>query len=385
MNCPACGRPRVEADECPHCGVIYARARSRHVVAPPASKPAATTAGTSSLPRLLRWIPLALVLAGLATAVALRTPPPPASEASASPTRLSAEATTRPAATPAADVLSAALAPDPAPPGRPEPPPEPVPEPPACAAFDPSGIEPARRPDAVSAEWHRGASGYQGALREQASSGVPLLLLFFTDWCPHCRRFIEEVIPSPEARALGERIVKAKVNAQGDAGERELAARYAVRSYPTLLLFAGGGAPPVRLTRWGSPKDFVESCEGAMPNRARERLEQGIALARDGASADRAAAELKAAAGDSALATVALDQLGLLALRSSCFNAAATIYERLLGLDAGYQGGRAHHLRGLARFRSGDRSGALQDADEACRRGFRDACTAAAGLRGAAR
>ena len=381
MNCPACGRPRVEADECPHCGVIYARARSRHVVAPPASKPAATTAGTSSLPRLLRWIPLALVLAGLAAAVALRRPPPPASEASAPAARPPAQASNRPAATPAAEVLPAALAADPAPPGRPEP----APEPPACAAFDPSGIEPAQRPAAVSAEWHPGASGYQGALREQASSGAPLLLLFFTDWCKHCRRFIEEVIPSPEARALGERIVKAKVNAQGDAGERELAARFAVRSYPTLLLFAGGGAPPVRLTRWGSPKAFVENCEGAMPNRARERLEQGIALARDGANADRAAAELKAAAGDGALATVALDQLGLLALRSSCFTTAVTIYERLLGLDAGYQGGRAQHLRGLARFRSGDRSGALQDADEACRRGFREACTAADGLRGAAR
>jgi hypothetical protein len=122
-----------------------------------------------------------------------------------------------------------------------------------------------------------------------------------------------------------------------------------------------------------------------MPNPARERLERGIALARDGANSDRASVELKAAAGDGTLATVALDQLGLLALRSSCFATAVTIYQRLLDLDAGYQGGRAYHLRGLARFRSGDRPGALQDADEACRRGFQEACTAADGLRRSAR
>jgi tetratricopeptide (TPR) repeat protein len=104
-----------------------------------------------------------------------------------------------------------------------------------------------------------------------------------------------------------------------------------------------------------------------------------------GGSTEQAAAELKAAAGDPRVAALALDHLGLLALRASCFSRAAAIYGRVLDIDSAYQGGRGYHLRGLAHFRSGDLSRAQEDAERACALGYEEGCTAADRIRSSAR
>jgi thiol-disulfide isomerase/thioredoxin len=252
----------------------------------------------------------------------------------------------------------------------------PAPEPESCGIYSTDGIGDAPRPPTVSSAWYEGASGFRRAEDEQASSGAPLLALFYTDWCPHCRRFAAEVIPSPEMRGLGERIVKVKVNAEGSEEDRSLAKRLAVTSYPTLLVLASPGAPQQRVLHWSSPSVFVEACERALPNPARDHLANGIALARGG-QAERSAAELRAAASDPRLAAEALDHLGGLALGASCFERAAAIYTRILAADASYGSGRARYLRGLALHRRGDGARAQEDAEEACRLGYGVACAVA--------
>lgn len=185
-------------------------------------------------------------------------------------------------------------------------------------------------------------------------------------------------------RELAERILKVKVNAEGSEEDRDLARRYSVRSYPTFLVMRAPGQAPVRVASWSSPRTFVESCERALPDPAREHLEKGISLARAGAN-DEAATELKAAASEPRLAADTLDRLGVLALGARCFQQAVAIYGRVIEIDARYRGGRAYHLRGFAHHRAGDDARALEDAETACRMGFAESCTVADRLKGSGR
>jgi thiol-disulfide isomerase/thioredoxin len=299
------------------------------------------------------------------------TAPPPLVEAPADAEGAPAD---RP---PSRDPIAAARDDEPAPPApddasEPEPVTARAGEPASCAVYSLADLPDAPPRASVSTTWYEGARGFRSAEAEQAASGAPLLALFSVDWCPHCRRFIAEVIPSPEMRDLGERIVKVKVDAEGSEDDQALARRFSVKSFPTLLLFPAPGNPPVHIRNWTPAREFVESCERAMPNRARARLTKGVALAR--ARPEDAAGELKAATADPALAPLALDHLGTLALGAGCFERAVAIYTRVLELDPGYQHGRAHHLRGFAHLRSGATSLALEDAERACRLGYEQAC-----------
>ena len=51
--------------------------------------------------------------------------------------------------------------------------------------------------------WLNGASGYARALELQRELKVPLIVYFYADWCPFCRRLDSEVWSSsaPESRA----------------------------------------------------------------------------------------------------------------------------------------------------------------------------------------
>jgi thiol-disulfide isomerase/thioredoxin len=385
MVCPKCGHPRSAGPECPNCGIVYAKFRQ----APePSLAPPARRRGT-------RWPTAILVSALVATCavawIKLRTPSvgdgsrplPSATPAIAQPRTTATEGDDT---GPAPSELGGS-SPAPAAPPLDEgarPPVEAVAEPALCQTFTLSDL-PDRPPlPSVSSDWYEGASGFQRASDEQASSGAPLLLYFFVHWCPHCRRFTDEVLPSPEMRELGQRVVKVKVDAEGDEQDRALAQRLSVRSFPTLLVIASPGRPPARIDRWSSPRAFAESCQRLLPNSARDHLDRGIALSRGG-SPEAAAAELKAAASDPALALGALDRLGLLALRASCFSRALTIFDRIRAIDSGYQTGRIYYLRSAARWRTGDPQGALDDAEQACRLGFNDGCAAAERIRPAVR
>ncbi len=382
MVCPKCGHPWSAGPECPHCGIVYAKFRQ----APePSPAPPSRRGGA-------RW-PTAILVSALVASCAvawikLRPPSagdgsqplPSATPAIAQPLTTAAESDdTGPAPSEPAGSPPAPAAPPLNESGAP-PPVEAVAEPALCQTFTLSDLPDRPTLPSVSSDWYEGASGFQRASDEQASSGAPLLLYFYVNWCPHCRSFAGEVLPSPEMRELGQRVVKVKVDAEGGEQDRALAQRLSVRSFPTLLVIASPGRPPARVDQWSSPRTFAESCQRLLPNSARDHLDRGISLSRGG-SPEAAAAELKAAVFDPALALGALDRLGLLALRASCFSRALTIFDRIRAIDSGYQTGRIYYLRSAARWRTGDPQGALDDAEQACRLGFNDGCAAAERIR----
>ena len=71
----------------------------------------------------------------------------------------------------------------------------------------------------------------------EASRGIPILVDFWADWCPPCRALtpvLERVIDHHAGKL---RMAKVEVD---EGANMKLAGRYALRGFPTVLLFVKG-------------------------------------------------------------------------------------------------------------------------------------------------
>lgn len=93
---------------------------------------------------------------------------------------------------------------------------------------------------------------------DDAPNGSLSLLEFFAPWCGHCQRFKKEWL------ALTARLAReaptVRVGAVDCAADEAECARQAVRGYPSVRLFGGGGAPALNYSgpfRAGAVRDWV--------------------------------------------------------------------------------------------------------------------------------
>ncbi|UUZ52217.1 thioredoxin family protein [Massilia sp. H-1] len=141
--------------------------------------------------------------------------------------------------------------------------------------------------DAVSTrsnfEWHQGTPDTAFALA--AARGVPLFLYWGAAWCPPCNRIKASVFERADFQALGSGFVALHIDGDSSAPQ-QMAERFHVRSYPTLIVFRADGAEITRLPCELEGARFVELLGVALAASRTVTESLGAALSRERPLAD---------------------------------------------------------------------------------------------------
>jgi len=128
-------------------------------------------------------------------------------------------------------------------------------------------------PPAASAEgvaFEPGTPAFADVLAKSKETGKPVFIDFTTDWCGWCKKLDKDTY----AQASGADAMKAFVNVRIDAekGEgKDVAKRYGVKSYPTLVIVDATGDEVDRISGYMPPEPFlkevarIQSGEGTIP------------------------------------------------------------------------------------------------------------------------
>ena len=267
VTCPKCGHQQEAGDECARCGVLFAKveAPGRAGAPPrPAPPPSAPPAGRRA--PVLAWLIPALAVALLWVWLwrPAETPPAVAAVSPPAPAMAAMAAVAEPAPREAADPAQAS-------------PYEPAPDLSAdlsgedagsfaMAAPAPPPPAPAIAPPILSDEWYEGSTGFARALEDATGTGQPVLVYFYTDWCPYCRELDGELLTDPRVMTYLREVIKVRINPERSARDREVARVYGITGFPSLFLHPRGRGPQRRVERrihdaegWRlkSPREFV--------------------------------------------------------------------------------------------------------------------------------
>lgn len=152
---------------------------------------------------------------------------------------------------------------------------------PAGETASPAAAAPAVRADRVT--WTSYGAGLEAARAEDR----PMLVAFVTDWCGYCRKMDRTTWTHP---SVVDRLARDVVAVRVDADEaveragykgRDLAARYGVYGYPTVMLIDGDGEVISRTGGYMEPRQFLGWLEGSLD---RTNVARGSAAAPSGSA-----------------------------------------------------------------------------------------------------
>jgi thioredoxin-related protein len=108
---------------------------------------------------------------------------------------------------------------------------------------------------------------WDAGLREAGTSGRPVLVDVYTDWCGWCKRMDRDVYARADVQDyLGRKFVTVKLDAESNDSaryegraytSRTLAARFGVTGYPTTLFLSAKGAHLGSVPGYSQPQDFL--------------------------------------------------------------------------------------------------------------------------------
>jgi thioredoxin-like negative regulator of GroEL len=108
--------------------------------------------------------------------------------------------------------------------------------------------------------WER---DFEIALKKAKSSGKPVMIDFWADWCGWCHRLDETTYRDPKVLQLSKSFVPLKLNAEGTRAEVAIAVRYGVSSLPTIAFISPSGRMVLLLQGFQGPAQFPKVMEQA--------------------------------------------------------------------------------------------------------------------------
>jgi thiol-disulfide isomerase/thioredoxin len=123
----------------------------------------------------------------------------------------------------------------------------------------------------VTTSWLSGAEGYAQAVQEQAQTGAPMAVYFYTDWCPYCKRLEQNILSAGEVDGYLNSVIKVKINPEDGSDEESIGRRFGITGYPSFFMVSSNSRPakiaPFKRQGGGwvpmEPSDFVAACRQA--------------------------------------------------------------------------------------------------------------------------
>lgn len=99
------------------------------------------------------------------------------------------------------------------------------------------------------------------ALQEAKSSGKPVMVDFYTEWCGWCKKLDSDTYTNSNVQKLAEKFICVKVDAEKTP---EIAARYGVSGYPTIVFLNSSGTPVERIVGYEGPASFGQAMSAVL-------------------------------------------------------------------------------------------------------------------------
>jgi thiol:disulfide interchange protein len=94
----------------------------------------------------------------------------------------------------------------------------------------------------LSSTWYEGADGWAQARRQQRAHGVPILVYFRAEWCPHCHT-LDEMLEERAVERRLRQVIKVRIDPEdGDDEESLFSDDFGAQGFPTLFLVSRTGA-----------------------------------------------------------------------------------------------------------------------------------------------
>ena len=144
---------------------------------------------------------------------------------------------------------------------------------PAVRADDvpaPGASAPAAETPAVGVQFEAGTPAFADVLAKAKAAGKPVFIDFTTEWCGWCRKLEKDTYSQASVGKMMQGFVNVMIDAEKGEGI-ELAKRYGVSGFPTLVVVDASGDEVDRIVGYRAPEPFTKDVqrilagEGTLP------------------------------------------------------------------------------------------------------------------------
>lgn len=84
--------------------------------------------------------------------------------------------------------------------------------------------------------WYEDADGYAEAFEIAKTEKRPLIVYFYTDWCPYCTNFSDDYLDDYDVDNYVANYLRVMINPEESVEERRIADQYKISGYPTFFI-----------------------------------------------------------------------------------------------------------------------------------------------------